>query len=274
MAPPSVRAPGHPLGGCARSPAPRRAALHRLASRRAALPGAPPARGAQALCRARLRRARVRAGGTPPFGWPHRPLRAGVMWGTAPACPRPCRVHPAVRLAAARARAPEGRAPSSCAPEGRAPRPYRVHPAVRLATARARAPEGRAPARLAPRRSALPGSPPTPVPWSPCRVHPAVRLTAARARAPEGRATRPRPGGTRSQLCRARLRRARVRAGYTPPFGWSPPAPAPRRAALPGAPPAPCAPEGRAPSSCAPEGRAPRCAARTAGYERSECLDF
>ena len=159
------------------------------------------------------------------------------MAGTAPARPRPCRGYPAVRLAAP--------------------------PAARM---RYVGHGSDVPASVpgASRRSV--GHRPRPRPGG-TRYTPAPRT----ARAPEGRATRPRPGGTRSQvrrppaarrryvghgsgvpasvpgaprrsvgrtarcaqaLCGARLRRARVRAGYTPPFGWPPPAPAPRRAAL------------------------------------------
>ncbi len=92
------------------------------------------------------------------------------------------------------------------------------------------------------------------VPSSVCRVHPPAetppvgRMPPRPPRAPVGRAPRPapRPGGSRTPThCRARLRRARVRArcttrGDAPGGTRTQTRPAPRRVAHPGSPPARC----------------------------------
>ena len=237
--------------------------------------------------------ARPRPEGTryPPAPRPPAPRRDALpahdsrrpLEGTAPACPRSCRVH----------RTRRRRPPGGCFPDR--PRPGGTHYPPR--TSPARAPAGRAtPPHLAPPAGGHGSGVPMVVPGAPHAETPPARRMFPRppaprrdalpprtspARAPAGRATsscapegraprftrrpRPRPGGTRSQVhppappaarWRARLRRAHGRAGCTArgdaarqedvsPTARAPAGRAPRF--TPRTPPA-RAPEGRAPS--------------------------
>ncbi len=196
--------------------------------------------------------ARPRPEGTryPPAPRPPAPRRDALpahdsrrpLEGTAPACPRSCRVH----------RTRRRRPPGGCFPDR--PRPGGTHYPPR--TSPTRAPAGRAtPPHLAPPAGGHGSGVPMVVPGAPHAETPPARRMFPRppaprrdalpprtspARAPAGRATsscapegraprftrrpRPRPGGTRSQVhppappaarWRARLRRAHGRAGCT-----------------------------------------------------------